>query len=391
VPERAYVSARLLAECRGIGRIKSFNENHGYGFIECPDVAEAFDCDVFLHHCQVGPFQVGDEVSFALLLNKDRKPQAFDLAVSKDGRDLRGQTWPGGANGDASQRQGAQDWSSTNSSARSSSAAGKPSGKGKSTEKGDDWGASKTSTPRVVPPLTSAKGGEASSSAKGKGSSKGPKEGKASAMPVKSEVQSDVTYSPTVTTRRRGAAMAAYGAQLRAQVKGKGSEKGAAKASDVPQDRGRVVPPISDKGSSKGKVVGPPRSSATSGKYAGPSNDAAGSMEEIPGLTDRWFEGYIKSFNTNAGWGFIANEEIARMRGGDVFLHSNALGSFDVGDYVSFWIRMNKDGRPQACDLKAADPGGGKNGKKRPAGGGEKGGKGSGGEWESGGARKKGR
>lgn len=93
IPDRAYVSSRLLADCRGIGTIKSFSDAKGYGFVDCPAVKASFDCDVFLHHAQRQHFEVGHEVSFALLLNDDRKPQAFDLAPAKDGVDLRGKAW----------------------------------------------------------------------------------------------------------------------------------------------------------------------------------------------------------------------------------------------------------------------------------------------------------
>ena len=40
---------------------------------------QVFGCDVFAHAKQIGGFTPGTEVSFAILLNKDSKPQAFDI------------------------------------------------------------------------------------------------------------------------------------------------------------------------------------------------------------------------------------------------------------------------------------------------------------------------
>lgn len=89
VPDRAYVSSRLLTDNRACGRIKTFSHSTGYGFIESQAVHDAFGNDVFLSHWQLQDFQVGDEVSFAILLGKDRKPQAYDLGAAQNGQDVR--------------------------------------------------------------------------------------------------------------------------------------------------------------------------------------------------------------------------------------------------------------------------------------------------------------
>merc|ERR1711933_656128 len=69
--------AEILGECVGV--IKSFNPNKGYGFIECPDIKERYGADAFLHHQQLGSFQVGDTVQFIAYLNSSGKPQGKDL------------------------------------------------------------------------------------------------------------------------------------------------------------------------------------------------------------------------------------------------------------------------------------------------------------------------
>merc|ERR1719189_1140528 len=62
------------------GRIKSFNPEKGFGFIECPETYAQFNRDVFLHKAQFGDMTVGTEVTFLVETNKQGMPQAKDLA-----------------------------------------------------------------------------------------------------------------------------------------------------------------------------------------------------------------------------------------------------------------------------------------------------------------------
>mmetsp|Transcript_158929 Transcript_158929/g.289776 ORF Transcript_158929/g.289776 Transcript_158929/m.289776 type:complete len:586 (-) Transcript_158929:103-1860(-) len=78
-PELTYAPAKALTARRGVGRIKSFNSENGYGFIACSELRETFGSDVFLHRAQIGSFSVDQDVSFAVLLNREHKPQAYDL------------------------------------------------------------------------------------------------------------------------------------------------------------------------------------------------------------------------------------------------------------------------------------------------------------------------
>merc|ERR1719491_249938 len=64
-----------------LGMIKSFNQNNGYGFIDCPELKATYSHDVFLHHQQLGDFKQGDEVKFTAYLNNAGKPQAKELSV----------------------------------------------------------------------------------------------------------------------------------------------------------------------------------------------------------------------------------------------------------------------------------------------------------------------
>lgn len=63
------------------GSVKSFGQRTGYGFIACPEllVDPAFGKDVFVHAGELGGFEVGALVSFALAQDDRGKPMAVDL------------------------------------------------------------------------------------------------------------------------------------------------------------------------------------------------------------------------------------------------------------------------------------------------------------------------
>lgn len=64
---------------RELGRIKSFYDDKGYGFIECPRVTQQFGRDLFVHKAQLAGFKVGDEVTLTVTVNESGMPQAQDL------------------------------------------------------------------------------------------------------------------------------------------------------------------------------------------------------------------------------------------------------------------------------------------------------------------------
>lgn len=81
VPDLTYPPARALTEKRASGTIKSLNELKGYGFIDCPELHAIFGCDVFIHYKQAIGMSQGQNVTFAVMLNKDMKPQGYDLQL----------------------------------------------------------------------------------------------------------------------------------------------------------------------------------------------------------------------------------------------------------------------------------------------------------------------
>lgn len=79
VPDLTYPPQKVLVERRSQGFVKSFNEQKGFGFIQCEELHSVFGNDVFLHNSQACGIQPGTPVSFAVVLNKDNKPQAYDV------------------------------------------------------------------------------------------------------------------------------------------------------------------------------------------------------------------------------------------------------------------------------------------------------------------------
>lgn len=92
------------------------------------------------------------------------------------------------------------------------------------------------------------------------------------------------------------------------------------------------------------------------------------------------YQGRIKSFNADKGFGFIACDETYAVFNRDVFLHKAHIGDMTVGTEVRFTVATNKQGMPQAKELEptgtlapsTAAFGGGK-GKGRKGGGKSKG------------------
>lgn len=80
LPDLTYAPSSILTSKRAHGTIKSFNQQSGFGFITCPELHELFGRDVFVHGKQIQSFAQGSSVNFAVVLNKDNHPQAFDLA-----------------------------------------------------------------------------------------------------------------------------------------------------------------------------------------------------------------------------------------------------------------------------------------------------------------------
>lgn len=85
------------------------------------------------------------------------------------------------------------------------------------------------------------------------------------------------------------------------------------------------------------------------------------------------FQGWIKSFSTEKGFGFIQCDATYAQYTRDVFLHKAQIGDLEVGSHVQFSCEVNKNGMPQAKDVQ---PLGGPLQQTSPTAGGKSGGKG---------------
>lgn len=74
-------------EERLVGRVKRFMDvpgGFGYGFIDCEETKLRFTRDVYVHRNQLEGLQIGDEVTFTLMLNSKGEPQARNVMKLED-------------------------------------------------------------------------------------------------------------------------------------------------------------------------------------------------------------------------------------------------------------------------------------------------------------------
>jgi len=75
----------------------------------------------------------------------------------------------------------------------------------------------------------------------------------------------------------------------------------------------------------------------------------------LPPLEGGRYQGRIKTFNSKQGFGFIDCLPASDKFGRDVFVHKAQMGDVPVGGEVTFEVRTNKDGHPQARDVRRLD------------------------------------
>lgn len=74
-----------------------------------------------------------------------------------------------------------------------------------------------------------------------------------------------------------------------------------------------------------------------------------------PGTATGRFQGLVKSYNVQKGFGFIDCPEAHQIYGRDVFLHKAQIANFQIGSQLTFAVEMNKNNMPQARDLLETD------------------------------------
>jgi cold shock CspA family protein len=105
IPDVTFPPAKALTENRQTGKIKRMDPK-GFGFIECKELAEVFGGDVFLNSAQANGLSAGQEVSFAVMLSKDNKPQAYDVTSASGGKG----SWQAGKGAGKGSSDGEEDW-----------------------------------------------------------------------------------------------------------------------------------------------------------------------------------------------------------------------------------------------------------------------------------------
>lgn len=238
VPDLTYPPFKAIHERRGQGHIKSFNERNGFGFIECPEAKEIFGSDVFLHRAQLNGLQVGQQVSFAIMLSKEVKPQAFDVQPVSQTRGFSGM-------GNGSMSGGMQGMGGMSQS------------------------------------------GGLNMSRMGRGTG----------------------------MQGKGGGAGGFMGQNRDNRMG---NNGAARVGSMGRDGSMVVKSVEV---DESQILGT-------------------------------FEGTIKSFSHNTGYGFIASDDIKASWDCDAFLHKHQVGHFQPGAVVRFTAYLNENGKPQAKDLE---------------------------------------
>ncbi len=90
IPDLTFAPTKSLTDkgARCSGTIKSVTSELGHGLIDCPQLNSVFGCDVVVFPQQVGSFKEGQRVNFAVTLNDDSKPQAFDLGEEDVNKDM---------------------------------------------------------------------------------------------------------------------------------------------------------------------------------------------------------------------------------------------------------------------------------------------------------------
>lgn len=365
LPDMAYAPSSILTAKRAHGAIKSFNEEKGFGFIDCPQLKELFGRDVFVHGKQMRGHTVGSACSFAIVLNKDNHPQAFDIMEEDEGK---------GKGGKAA---GKMDAGAGKGKAMFDPWTGEPYGKGydKGYDKGFDKGYGKFDAgyggDKGYGKFDAGWGGDkgfGKAEMKGwgkpdKGAGKGGEKGKQQTNigPNVAEV-----LGQSIGTIKSFSDKNGYGFIDSPEVKELGyqdvfihhQQMGNFKVGD------EVVFTcyLNDKGNPQAKDLmtqadadraagGGGGGKASGGKGGGARPGGGPDVADVLGQ----MIGTLKSFNDKNGYGFISCPEVEDMGHKDVFLHHAQKGDFVVGDEVQFEAYLNKKGQVQARDLAGSD------------------------------------
>eukprot|EP00927_Polykrikos_kofoidii_P021269 TRINITY_DN20185_c0_g1_i1.p1 TRINITY_DN20185_c0_g1~~TRINITY_DN20185_c0_g1_i1.p1 ORF type:complete len:608 (-),score=122.43 TRINITY_DN20185_c0_g1_i1:145-1872(-) len=369
VPDLVYGGSRSLTERRGRGIVKSFSLATGYGFVTSPGLAQEFGKDIYVSSHQIGSCEVGEEVSFAILMHRGR-PQAFDLVpigVDRrrhlDGKGLGEKGASHGKGGGESEGPPRRLWGSDRlPEPPVMGGKGQPPAWGSDHVPGDAWA---WGSP---PPGSCGKGwsdGFDTGPVWGKGKCDGGKAwGKRDEYGPRDDFGREEDFSDG-----RGKGWCGKGWNAADPFpNGKGwpdEGKGWGKDKDVGEKGswdGLAPPPRPPQWLS---TTGPPPDRRRPASDGGSGHEAdardvgrgenftiRGSKVEIDGVTDRRFVGNLKSCGKD--YGFILCHDLLEYFGKEeIYVHANHLIGYSIGDAISFEVIVNEQRKPQAVQLES--------------------------------------
>lgn len=309
-----------------------FQHQKGFSFIRSREATEAFGMDVFLHSSQKGDFNLNDQVRFAVLLNKDGKPQAFDLTKPTETDIARWGHAPKTVEG----------WVPASDSWEEPQ-------KGLNEEKvqtGEGEGRYTGTISAFKPSLY----------------------GFIKCAEIFAQTQNDVwvhhkqiqdfkvgdMVTFTAIANKNGQPQAI---DLQAAVQGQVvPARAPPRAQTVPpKEPPKQVPPRHGFAVTA-KPAGAPQATPIGARkrpadYSPPEADPT----DPTGLVGSRQCGTITAWRPGGKYGFLKCEETFAVFHKDCWVHHQQIGGFNEGDTVSFTVVMNKEGNPQAIDLQAED------------------------------------
>jgi len=311
------------------GTVTNFNRDKGFGFIQSEDVSRDFGKDVFVSDREIGHFNVGDSITFTVVVNKDNKPQARLLkglngelaGIAADTRPTQ-QAW-----GAPTGYQAQTGYEPPAKIARTDASWGDASWGG-----GSQWGAAPPAPPPAVRPM--GKGGAAAGAQEG------------------------ARYVGTITSFMPEKRFGFITSEALSAHFGKDTF-----LSDLEIGNFKVGDTISFMLAIKNGRPQARQLQPSSGEAPQPASEwaafgDAGVAAQAGGGDPTRYQGTITNFMPEKRFGFIACEELSKQYGKDTFLSDLEIGENTVGSTVTFRMELNKRGQPQARDLAPAGMGG---------------------------------
>lgn len=330
------------------GVIKCFDPDKGFGFITCDETADLYGSDVFVHMRQLNGFSTGDTVFFRVKLNGKRRPQALDLCGLSAHKTHYG---------DDQERRSYRTWQPVERprpEASSSSKSAQPLiGRIKRIDENGKFGIIVSDEVlemyhsdviiKTASLLAGLKVGDEVHFEYSLPAVGGPQ--------ATSVTKVEIAQRAECSSAKEAAPITHRGVIRKVDANGYGFISCAETLDTYGSDI--FVPANYMTKFSLGDRV--TFSIKTDQKMRPQATRLAADDGPVPredSLTGSVLRGVIKSFNEEAGYGFISCPATHEVYERDVFLHKAQIGSFKVGDTVHFTVCSNAQGHPQAAHLR---------------------------------------